>query len=465
MSDSVDTNAQKSRQRRNTVLIIILLLFIIGLFTTFKETLFGPRGFFNFLSSENSTLTHQDSLRIADSLSRLDSSAYIFDFSDLTAEQIQHLLDSLAGLKYDASSDSISKKKHDAAMTEALRKALETLNLQDKARLDSLQRIADSLALLRRGDTTTNSQISLDSLAKINRERARLDSLLRAKKNADSLRLEKNRLDSLAREQVRLDSLKRVSSKKDTVAPWIYPDPTGGLYYAPVKISFVVSEPCSIYVRFSGESKFRVWNKSPFTLAVNEELFFYGVDSVGNRSVIKSKKYVFEKDPAAGDCPEGMSFINSGDGFCIDKFEWPNKKGAKPISNVSFSEASDSCFSKGKRLCTSSEWESACEGKYNWNYPYGSTYEQHGCVTQESSRKKSGEFGECRGWYAVHDMVGNLAEWTSTPAVQDKHFYIVKGGFWESGKGADCRVERYSYYPQNRHNPVGFRCCREAGNK
>ena len=56
-------------------------------------------------------------------------------------------------------------------------------------------------------------------------------------------------------------------------------------------------------------------------------------------------------------------------------------------------------------------------------------------------------------------MSGNLLEWTSTRAAENGTFTYAMGGFWESGPKSACGDKRYSYYPQNRHNPVGFRCC------
>jgi formylglycine-generating enzyme required for sulfatase activity len=58
-------------------------------------------------------------------------------------------------------------------------------------------------------------------------------------------------------------------------------------------------------------------------------------------------------------------------------------------------------------------------------------------------------------------MSGNLAEWTSTQAKRNSRYYNVMGGYWESGPASGCYATRYGYYPQNRHNPVGFRCCKD----
>lgn len=249
----------------------------------------------------------------------------------------------------------------------------------------------------------------------------------------------------------------------DTIAPWVYPEPSGGLYSEAVKISFMRSEPCSIYYRRSESMPFRHYNGEEILISQNTTLFYRAVDSCGNVFDGYPKKYEIRSAPPENICPENMAFIESSqENFCIDQYEWPNKHNSRPTNNVSHSEARDSCTIAGKRLCTVEEWETACRGPYNWPYPYGKNYAHRACVTQNVRVQPSGDAGECRGWYPVYDMVGNLAEWTDTRAPENNRFFIVKGGFWESGKTASCSMSRYSYYPQNRHNPVGFRCCTDT---
>src|SRR5205814_865081 len=57
--------------------------------------------------------------------------------------------------------------------------------------------------------------------------------------------------------------------------------------------------------------------------------------------------------------------------FCIDKFEYPNKRGDKPIVMKTWLEAKALCNAAGKRLCGDSEWTLACEGTKQLPYPYG----------------------------------------------------------------------------------------------
>lgn len=57
--------------------------------------------------------------------------------------------------------------------------------------------------------------------------------------------------------------------------------------------------------------------------------------------------------------------------FCMDRFEYPNQKGANPIIMMTFPEATALCRAKGKRLCSDEEWTFACEGEEALPYPYG----------------------------------------------------------------------------------------------
>ncbi|MBL8740379.1 MAG: hypothetical protein JNK04_04765, partial [Myxococcales bacterium] len=49
--------------------------------------------------------------------------------------------------------------------------------------------------------------------------------------------------------------------------------------------------------------------------------------------------------------------------YCIDQFEYPNRRGVSPAVLVSFDEAERVCAVDEKRLCTFREWSFACEGE------------------------------------------------------------------------------------------------------
>jgi hypothetical protein len=254
-----------------------------------------------------------------------------------------------------------------------------------------------------------------------------------------------------------------VRCQNDTLAPYVYPDPSGGLHYGELRVRFKTSKPCTVEWKFGGEKIWHVYSGDSIVIARNVILYFKARDTCGNSMDIRSERYEIATPLKKKYCAQDMEYITVGaSSFCIDKYEWPNKFGRRPRSNVSIYQAADSCFTVEKRLCTTDEWSLACGGIYNWKYPYGDVYEPEACVTKDTAPFPSGSRVECRGYFNVYDMSGNLAEWTDTRSKTNSYFYNVMGGFWQSGPQSSCFEPRYSYYPQNKHNPVGFRCCKEV---
>jgi len=64
---------------------------------------------------------------------------------------------------------------------------------------------------------------------------------------------------------------------------------------------------------------------------------------------------------------------------CVDKYEYPNQAGQKPMSYVSFNEGAKLCAAVGKRLCYEHEWEVACQGTEMLPYPYGWKRDSEAC--------------------------------------------------------------------------------------
>ena len=139
--------------------------------------------------------------------------------------------------------------------------------------------------------------------------------------------------------------------------------------------------------------------------------------------------------------------------FCIDIFEYPNKRGAMPKTGVSQAEAEALCQKAGKRLCTEEEWEKACKGPGNTKFPYGNTFVQGKCNTADAEGNKSGlqasgSFPGCVSGYGVFDMSGNAAEITKS---------AIKGGSADKADYASrcaARVAKTATSPM-----TGFRCC------
>lgn len=142
--------------------------------------------------------------------------------------------------------------------------------------------------------------------------------------------------------------------------------------------------------------------------------------------------------------------------YCIDIFEYPNRRGATPKTNVSLQEAELLCQKAGKRLCTEEEWEKACKGPSNTKFPYGNTFVQGKCNTADAEGNKgglqpSGSFPSCVSGYGVYDLSGNAAELTKN---------AVKGG---SAEKADYASRCAARIPKTSASPMtGFRCCADA---
>lgn len=148
-------------------------------------------------------------------------------------------------------------------------------------------------------------------------------------------------------------------------------------------------------------------------------------------------------------------------GYCIDKYEFPNKPGAIPIVKITLTQAQKSCTDQGKRLCSEAEWEKACKGPGNNKYPYGNTYSPGKCNSKESGKGKimpSGSMSGCRSRYGVMDLSGNVLEWTVTPL--DGGNFATKGASYKRAKaGTRCSARR-SKKSSRRNNDLGFRCCK-----
>jgi hypothetical protein len=315
---------------------------------------------------------------------------------------------------------------------------------------DKEKRMADSL---RRAAVALESNRLADSLAYV---KAAEDS---ARSISDSLA----RVDSLRAS----DSLTRIAAdpcSRDTLSPWVYTDPAGGMHYEPIHVQlFCTKDVCRIEWSIDTATGWKKYSGERIAVNATTPLLLRAEDTCGNRMPAREELYEFKPRDTVNSCPAGMEFVKVGTTvFCIDRYEWPNKKGAVPRAYISVYQAMDSCASVGKRLCTSDEWTIACMGPYGWKYPYGASYEPYACVTNDTTPRPSGLKPECRGYFGVFDMSGNAAEWTNTRSNRNKQFYNVMGGFWESGKQSACTDVRYSYYPQNRHNPVGFRCCAQS---
>ncbi len=170
--------------------------------------------------------------------------------------------------------------------------------------------------------------------------------------------------------------------------------------------------------------------------------------------------------------------------FCMDRFEYPNRKGENPIVMVTWYEAKNSCRAQGKRLCSEDEWTFACEGEEAQPYPTGYTRDTSECVMDEPwdmpaegsllprqapragrevarlwHAEASGGERSCKSPFGVYDMTGNIDEWTRSS--QAGRPSILKGGYFGPVR-TRCRPSTRAHGEGHVYYQQGFRCCANA---
>ncbi len=188
-------------------------------------------------------------------------------------------------------------------------------------------------------------------------------------------------------------------------------------------------------------------------------------------------------------CPEGMAVILGGqlqlpppeddekhlpvfetvETFCMDVYEYPNKKYEVPLTGLTFIDAQKICVSEGKRLCTEDEWLFACAGPESRPYSYSRIFQPWRCNTDGvyagdcAKIGPSGSHPGCHNEYGVFDLNGNVSEWvTSREGMQDQ-YAVMGGAAWPADYGQSCYSRHtHSLEDSAKYGDDGFRCCAKA---
>ncbi len=154
---------------------------------------------------------------------------------------------------------------------------------------------------------------------------------------------------------------------------------------------------------------------------------------------------------------------------------YPAGRGDSPVLYVSKKDAEAYAAWMHKRLPTEEEWEKAARGTDGRVFPWGSKFEPDKAATADSSLELvlSGVKGgfsaitvsEAPGDispYGVHDMAGNVREWTCTLSSDKKNLAIVKGASW-----VDLNITARAAYRElvpvdSKSHIVGFRCVKDV---
>lgn len=148
---------------------------------------------------------------------------------------------------------------------------------------------------------------------------------------------------------------------------------------------------------------------------------------------------------------------------------FPEGKADHPVVLVSHEDADTYCKwladekSDGYhyRLPTEEEWEKAARGEDGRRYPWGDVFDKERCNTEESGHKGTTEvttYPDGSSPYDVHDMVGNVWEWTSSD--YGKKVKVLRGGSWYFNQNFARCAYRYWFDPDYRAAYIGFRCVR-----
>lgn len=169
---------------------------------------------------------------------------------------------------------------------------------------------------------------------------------------------------------------------------------------------------------------------------------------------------------------------------CVDRFEAPNREGARAPVMIDFWDAMAVCEERGKRLCYESEWTAACEGPDHTPFPYGFARDPKTCNIDNRWLKPSldriydpdpavhgpelarldqgvasGSMPGCKSGFGVHDQTGNVDEWVLTDVKRGKGgVAALKGGAWGHVRNA-CRPVTTSHAPEFSYYFVSTRCC------
>ena len=192
---------------------------------------------------------------------------------------------------------------------------------------------------------------------------------------------------------------------------------------------------------------------------------------------------------AGPECPRDMVLATRG--VCIDRYEWPNEKGVRPLVGATalptdydaragrVLDADTLCKKVNKRVCTRDEWVSACLYRDSV-WPDGKRPEQgsrplrcnndkgwrtvdenkvHSRSPREfrrlDGRDPAGSRRGCLSDSGAFDMVGNTEEWVRCK--EGRFGWCLMGRFWSDPQSCSHTVTVHS--PYWHYYETGFRCC------
>jgi len=137
-----------------------------------------------------------------------------------------------------------------------------------------------------------------------------------------------------------------------------------------------------------------------------------------------------------------------------------------PMNCVDWSQADTYCRTQGKRLPTEEEWEWAARGTTRgWKYPWGNDDPPVSACWSGASKKAGtcvvGTFPASDSAEGIHDLAGNVWEWTASRFAPNDPERVGRGGGWRGEDALHLRAaNRGKNAPSLRVTILGFRCAR-----